>query len=451
MRYLFLLALVFFLNFESTFSQSKNMSWEAIQKSGKGSVTVYWYDNDPFSYKDADGKLKGLEVEIMKGFQKFIRGLYKIELSIRWDQVKSFEEVLSRVKDESATGIFGFGGFSITEERKAFMKFSPSYMADITVLVSTADIPIVITKDDLGKYLVNATAIVIPGTTMEKDLRQLRDKEKLNFNMEYVSNSFDFLSAMKERKKSFGYLSLPVYLMNLNHGMTNLKRQNYFTQKKEGHGIGFPKTSDWDVPMNAYFASSEFKKNHESIIANYINIDLYNFIKEFTSQNDVGLLNKEKDIQQMEIKLQNMVIAKDGERQRLLVFVIIVVTGFLISVTVLFRNQLRDHRVLKEQKDEIEAQSDEIKSINDNLEVIVQERTRDLQNKNRALEEYAHITAHNLSAPLANILEAVSLFDAISVQTEDKIIVTHLKHSAKNLDLVISSITDAPDENKSIV
>ena len=46
-------------------------------------------------------------------------------------------------------------------------------------------------------------------------------------------------------------------------------------------------------------------------------------------------------------------------------------------------------------------------SINDNLELTIKDRTRELENKNKALEEYAFITAHKLRAPLASILGRV--------------------------------------------
>ncbi len=424
----------------STFSQI-NSSWNDVKKSSRGIVTVYWYDNNPFSFKDPKGTLKGLEVDIMLGFQKYLKGRYAIDLSIKWIQLKSFEEILSQVQNKSSIGIFSLGGFSITEQRRTFMKFSPSYMADISVFVSTEDIPIVSTKDDLNKYLVDGTAIVIPGTTMESDIHNLQEEQHLNFQYKYVSNSFDFLRAMQIRQRAYGYLALPVYLMTLNDGKNTFKRQNYFTQKKLGHGIGFPITNDWDIPLDEYFSSSDFIQNQNSIISNYINIDLYKFINGSTSESNLNLLNKEKDIHQMEIKLQSITMQNDSARRSQLIVVITVVTVLLISIVVLIRNKVRDQKVLKEQKDEIEAQSDEIKSINDNLEMIIQDRTQDLQRKRKALEEYALITSHNLKEPLNSIVELASKIDG-EFEEQDKILVTHLKQSVNNLELIINSISD---------
>ncbi len=446
MRYFTWVLVLILLSSLSSFSQGMrvlNPSWAEIQKSRKGSVTIYWFENNPFGYKDGSGQLVGMEVDIMEGFQRYVRDRYKIDLSIQWTQVNSFENVLTHIKNALSPGIFGVGGFSISKERKTFMKFSPSYMADITVLVSTEDIPIIKNKEDLHKYLQDATAITAPGTLLEKDLLKLRNENKIDFKIEYASNSYDFLALIKNRKKSFGYLSLPVYLMDLNKGLTKLKRQNYLTKIYEGRGIGLPKISDWDTPMNEYFASREFTQNREAIIGNYINIDLYHFIEKFDSENEVSLLNKEKDIQKIKIEMQNLEIRKDSEKQRLMIVVIVLFSILLITIVFLFRNKLRDHRLLQEQNAEIEAQSDEIKSINDNLELAVQERTRDLNQKNLALEEYAFITAHKLRAPLARILGLVALLEQINLNPEDHVIIDHLKQSSIDLDTIIHSVMDA--------
>src|SRR6185503_9074678 len=79
------------------------------------------------------------------------------------------------------------------------------------------------------------------------------------------------------------------------------------------------------------------------------------------------------------------------------------------------RKLIRDKRILEEKvvertreiqmkTEEINAQAEEIRGINENLEMLVQERTRELEKKNKALEESAFIIAHELRAPVASIL-----------------------------------------------
>lgn len=442
MRFAFLFLFFSLLNSPFSFSQGNSASWIEVRNSGKGTVTVYWFANNPFGYKDFNGKLRGIEVEIIESFQKYIREHYKVELSLLWLEEKKFKDVLTHMKSTSQTGIFGVAGFSFSEERRMFMKFSPSYMADIAVLVSSPDIPIVKSNEDLKNYLKNTTALTAEGTVLEKELIKLRDENKIQFNIEYTGASEELINVLKNRKKSFGYLSMPVYLTNLDKGLTKVNRQNYLTKRYEGRGIGLPKTSDWDVPLNEYFASEEFKQNIELIIARYVNMDLYHFIETFNPENEVSLLNKEKDIQQINLKVQELVIKDKNQKQIYLIIIISVGSVLLLVIVILFRKQLHSHHLLQEQKAEIEAQSDQILAINNNLERIVSERTQELVNKNKALEEYAFITAHKLRAPLASILGLVTLIDRMKLNEEDKIIVDHLNQSAKKLDDVIHSAMD---------
>lgn len=449
MRFAFFFISIFLMTFLDCFSQEDQSSWEAIRKSKKGTLPVYWFANSPFGYKSAEGKMKGIEVEILEGFHTYLKNHHDVDISFRWIQEPTFKDVIFRIKNEPTPGMFGVAGFSFTNERRAFMKFSPSYMADIAVLVSTNDIPIVRSSVDLKKYLQGTTALTAQGTVLEKELLQLRDDNNIQFGIEYTGASKELISVLNTRKKSFGYLSLPVYLMNLDRGANKLNRQNYLTKRFEGRGIGLPKMSDWDVPLNEYFASKEFKQSIELIIARYVDVGLYHFIETFNPENEVSLLNKEKGIQQIQLKAQELEIHDKNLKQFYLIIIIAVVTVLLLAIAILFKRLIRTHRQLVEQNAEIEAQSDQITSINNNLEITVKERTRELENKNKALEEYAFITAHKLRAPLASILGLVQLIDKMKLSDDDKVVINHLNHSSKKLDEVIHSIIEAIEKAES--
>ncbi len=95
------------------------------------------------------------------------------------------------------------------------------------------------------------------------------------------------------------------------------------------------------------------------------------------------------------------------------------------------------------QNEEIHAQTEEIKGINENLEMLVQARTRELEKKNKSLEEYAFISAHELRAPVASILGLINLMRTVDLKPEQKIYLEHLEKSADKLDNVCNSITRA--------
>lgn len=91
---------------------------------------------------------------------------------------------------------------------------------------------------------------------------------------------------------------------------------------------------------------------------------------------------------------------------------------------------------------EIRAQADEIKNVNENLEGLVKERTKELEQKNKALKEYAFLNSHKVRGPVASILGLTHLISETSLSEQDKKLLEYLKKSAADLDAVIHSIND---------
>ena len=98
---------------------------------------------------------------------------------------------------------------------------------------------------------------------------------------------------------------------------------------------------------------------------------------------------------------------------------------------------------IQAQNEEIMAQAEEIQGMNENLEMLVKQRTAELENKNKALEEYAFINAHKLRSPVASILGLLNLLSKTDLKDDSGVIRDHLQRSAEKLDAVVRSITEA--------
>ncbi|MCA4900866.1 MAG: transporter substrate-binding domain-containing protein [Cytophagales bacterium] len=443
MRYLFF-ALLFSLTI--SVKGQGSFTWCDAQQLKKGTITVYWFPNKPFEYQDASGNLKGIEVDIIYAFQQYLEKRYGIRVKVNWVRQSTFEQVLDHMKYDSLSGVFGAAGFSFTEERKAFMKFSSPFMADMAVLVSTTDIPIVKSRQDLAKYFCGATALAAKGSILESELLVLRAENDLDFKIEYTGGSDLVIDLLQKRKKSFGFLDLPVYLMRMNGGITNLQRHTFMTKRYHGRVVGLPITSDWDEPLHEFFTSEDFQSQIETLIGRYINIDLYHFVEALSPGNEIGLLDREKSIQNVQLSYQDLALKKKSEQLILLGTAVVIVMALLVTIGYLYREQKKSRMLLFEQKSEIETHAAYIKSINENLELIVHTRTRELKEKNRALEEYSFIAAHKLRAPLARILGLVNLIDRITMAEEDKVLITYLKVSSKELDVIVREVMKIVDE-----
>lgn len=134
---------------------------------------------------------------------------------------------------------------------------------------------------------------------------------------------------------------------------------------------------------------------------------------------------------------------------------LLITASIFMIVLIQTRYQLTSREIkariaLQLSKAEVEAQAEEIRTINENLERLVNERTRELQLKNQALEEAAFINAHKLRSPAASLLGLINLMQKTQLDEEGKYIMTHMSDSAKKLDAIIRSITIAIEKGDEV-
>jgi signal transduction histidine kinase len=128
----------------------------------------------------------------------------------------------------------------------------------------------------------------------------------------------------------------------------------------------------------------------------------------------------------------------------LLLFVVAVFMLVLIQTRYgLSVREIKARIALAKSKEEVQAQAEEIRSINENLEALVSKRTVELEQKNKALEEYAFINAHKLRSPVASILGLINLMKKSRSDEDTEAIMKHMVESGDRLDEVVGSITRA--------
>lgn len=99
----------------------------------------------------------------------------------------------------------------------------------------------------------------------------------------------------------------------------------------------------------------------------------------------------------------------------------------------------------------LQSQQEEIKSINENLERLVRDRTSELEAKNRAIEEYAFLTAHKLRGPVASVLGLTAVFRSIPMTDEAAEAIKHLELSTHKLDEIVKSMIRAIESGETRV
>lgn len=188
-----------------------------------------------------------------------------------------------------------------------------------------------------------------------------------------------------------------------------------------------------------------FKNKNDSLY----NIELNKKISFLEAQSKLNEDEIKKEIARREKELirDNALSEALWARNTLiLAFILMSIISYL-----LYKNSKRRksaNKDLQELNTKIEAQAlelkatyDEITVMNTNLEALVDERTKEIQIKNKKLKEYLSSNSHIVRAPLARILGLIQEFDPKDTQNID-FITENIHKSATELDNALRDVNE---------
>jgi signal transduction histidine kinase len=420
-------------------------TWQQVKNSKQGTINAYWYESKPFMYQKANGQMAGIEYELLEGFRAYLKKERGIDLTIRYKEAQSFNDTYLSVREGKPDLTFGVSAFSITEKRKAEVGFSPPYMSDISVLITSDNIPILTTTEQFNTLLPKLTAITIEGTTYEQELIRLQTQGGLPFELRYIPSRDNIMITVSETDSTFGFIDLPVYMMLFNENPSiTVKRQNLFPIKREGYAIIFPRESDWSEPLNDYFANKNFRPDLERNISKYIDIDLYHLVEGLAQSVDdeaVMLLTKEKEIQYKDLLGKTDQIIKETRMRNFLVVLVTVIMVSLIIIITLYRKQNEQNEQIEVQRKSIEQKSHELELRNKHLTELDEE-------KNHLIK----ILAHDLRTPINHIqgMAQIVLLENESLPAEQRALIQQITDSSVRVNKMINHLldTDAIENNR---
>jgi hypothetical protein len=350
MRLLRTIIILLFTGFP-TFAGSVNGadSWAQVQKAGKGTITAYWYDIDPFIYTGSKGQLQGVEFELMESFVQYVKQKYNYDLRIQWENAGSFESIYRKVKDHTAPGIFGWSFFSITPERRHEVNFTPPYMPDLNILVTSNELPLYATAQPFLDHLQMLQGYTMAHTTMEDDLKKLQARRNFTIYSEY--DDYEVLRKIAGRQNGFGYIPLTIYVVALQKGI-KVKRQHILVTERPGFAGIFSKNSDWGPVVNEYFQSFACKRKTDSLLAKYLGSEIGRIIMDGPGTNeteqqsaDIELLTKEREL----VSQRLIETALQVEHQKMMRNISIGGALVIVIITILLYNRYRTKKILNDQ------------------------------------------------------------------------------------------------------
>ena len=192
---LFLYVILFML-LPRAHGQSLSNTWSEVKENGGGTLVIAYSENSPFIYNDAQGKLAGIEFEIMEEFVRFIDEKYGVKLNLEYEHLYNFESLLDTLKN-SQRPILGIASISSLEERKKDFKITDPYMPDIEIIISSRDFSSVSSLGEFASMVKNNRAITVTNSTFERNILELQKDYFPEIKIEYVrhvdySNRNDF-------------------------------------------------------------------------------------------------------------------------------------------------------------------------------------------------------------------------------------------------------------------
>jgi signal transduction histidine kinase len=118
------------------------------------------------------------------------------------------------------------------------------------------------------------------------------------------------------------------------------------------------------------------------------------------------------------------------------IFCLMIISCFSILYNLLGRAYFK----LKIKNEQVTGLMQRVQEMNETLETAVASRTKNIEQQNKRLKEYAFMNSHLVRAPLANILGAIEHLDEPKDRYQMREMSSIIKKSAEDLDLVIKDV-----------
>jgi ABC-type amino acid transport substrate-binding protein len=230
-------------------------SWGQVKATRKGTISMAYVETPGLVYKDANGKLTGICVDIMTDFVKWVNQNKSVKLESKFvGGGTSFRTMYDKTK-ASTGGVFGLGNITITEEREKEVKFSPPIITNFAILVTQNSVATLSKFEDMPTTFGKLTAYTAKGTLNEKRIADVKKKYFPAMKVTYTATSQETLEKVFADANGFAYLDLAFYLEAVQL-KKSIKRHPVADIAAEQFGFVLPLNSDWYPVLDEFFKAN---------------------------------------------------------------------------------------------------------------------------------------------------------------------------------------------------
>lgn len=384
-------------------------TWQQARERGFATLQVHCNFDPPFVFAQPKGTWAGIEYDLLLGFKEHVKRIYGVELTL---EMLPYEDgygvMFPRLAQENENAV-GLGGISIHASREASFDFTLPYLADIDLLFSSEDIPILPPGADSSykEHFKNCIGLTGAKSTGVESFRILRDQYLPDLQIDSsFKNAVSSFEAVKVRRRVLTYIALPLYLYRFDE-FAEVHRQRVFMVVRKGLAIMLPEGSSWKAPLDEYITQVQATGRINDLVYRYLGEDktrLFNDISQEIqngSRSDLILTFREQ-----EAFKENLAVAEEKSQRRLLVawlagFLVLLSVAFSVGLVRQSRYRKRVTETLQTQKDEIERQHHALEQANAELIAMQEEVLR--TEKLALLGTLVNNVAHQVNSPVAAI------------------------------------------------
>jgi len=247
-------------------------------------------------------------------------------------------------------------------------------------------------------------------------IQALQNRGVIYFNLNEYEKAEKLLLAANKAAKEMD-LNKPVASTNLTLASLYIAQGRFDDAEKivkEGQAYSKAvKDEKLESDYNYTTYQLEAKRKNYARALTYLQLIFRQDSTIYTSNESTQISMLQEQFKQQAKQRENELTIQRQQNDRIKFWAVTVVAGLLMVVIVLLVSNVKRKTVtnnkLTELNEEVSRQKDNLDRVNHHLEEIIDERTKDLQIKNKKLSEYSSYLSHQIRGPIATLRGLMNL------------------------------------------
>lgn len=241
-------------------------------------LEISYHENFPYAYME-EGKLKGIEIDILNEYVNWLKARKNSNVVVVYKGSADFSSFYSSVKS-GRNNVIGAGSVTRNAEREKEVSFSPTYLNNVAVLITSGRLQTVRDKTDaeIKKIFANVKGVAVKGSSHYNYLMAIKDSQLPAMTISTVDNQKQVLSTIVSDAGNIGYVDVIAYwsFLKTNPGKF-IKMQKVFNEQKEEMGFIMPTQSKYSASLAEFFENGfgfTATKTYHQILERYLGYEV---------------------------------------------------------------------------------------------------------------------------------------------------------------------------------